>query len=80
MVKFGLILGTHRHDLAKMIKMLHNLPNNHEMITSLKIHPNSIFFGRVIAVTRILGKFEQICANFRHAQEARFGQNDKNAP
>ena len=58
--KFGQILGMTGQDLGKMIKMLHNLPGNHEMIICSKFHPHSMIFDRVIAITKILGKFGQI--------------------
>ena len=67
LVKFGQILGMAGQDLGKIIKMLHNLPDNHEMIISWKFQPNSIIFDRVIAVKSIFGPFwalfAQIWAN-----------------
>ena len=74
--KFWQILGMSGQDLGKMIKILHNLPDNHEMIISWKFPPNSIIFDLVIAVTRILDKSGQILG--MAGQD--LGKNDQNAP
>ena len=78
--KFGQTLGMAGQDLDKMIKMLQNLPDNHEMVISWKFQSNSIIFDRVIAVVyfwTILGPLGPIFWRTRILPNMRFSQNDR---